>query len=78
MKDTVLTARRKRTEICSWLVCFVIAQAVHVYAIWKYDAPFSELWSSFFYVFVFSVVLYLVWCVLRICIYALLSIFTHR
>lgn len=78
MKDTILTARRKRMEFCSWLACFVIAQVVHVYAIWKYEAPLSELWTSFFYVLVFSVALYFIWCVLRICIYALLSIFTQR
>lgn len=71
MKDTILTARRKKIEIYSFLVCFVIANLLHVYAIVEYGASFMELFTSFFYVLVFSVALYVAWCIVRICFYSL-------
>ena len=71
MKDTILTARRKKVELGSFLVCLLIANALHVYAIIHYGSSFMELFTSFFYVLVFSVVLYFVWCILRSCFYSL-------
>jgi len=68
MKDTILTARRKKVEIGSLLVCFFIANILHVYAIIKYGASFMELFTSFFYVLAFTIALYFAWCVLRICV----------
>ena len=78
MKDTILTVRRKKIEIWSLLVCFVIANLLHVYAIIEYGASFMELFTSFFYVLAFSVFLYVVWCVLRLCVYAINCIFRTR
>lgn len=75
MKDTILTAHRKKVEIWSLLVCFLIANILHVYAIIEYEGSFMELFTSFFYVLAFSIVLYFTWFVLRIFIYVLLSIF---
>lgn len=78
MKDTILTARRKKTEIYSWLVCFVIANIIHVYAIVEYKASFTELFTSIFYVLAFSVVLYFVWCILRIGFYLITRPFKRK
>lgn len=75
MKDTILTVRRKKAEMWSLLVCFVIANIFHVYAIIKYEASFSELFTSLFYVLAFTIGLYFVWCVLRICVALLYRIF---
>lgn len=75
MKDTILTAYRKKVELWSLFVCLFIANILHVYAIIEYGGSFMELFTSFFYVLAFSVVLYLIWFVLRIIIYVLLSIF---
>ena len=33
MKDTLITARRKKIELRTWLICFVIANACNLYAI---------------------------------------------
>ena len=68
MKDTILTARRKKTEIYTFLICFIIA---NVYAIIAYKASFMELFTSFFYVLAFSVALYIAWSVIRLGFYAL-------
>lgn len=74
MKDTILTVRRKKIEIGSFLACFVLANLIHIYAIVKYDASFSEMVTSFFYVLCFSVILYLAWCLIRLLIYAVVSL----
>lgn len=71
MKDTLLTARRKKTEIYTFLTCFIIANLIHVYAIITYKASFMELFTSFFYVLAFTIVLYIVWSVIRLGFYAL-------
>lgn len=71
MKDTILTARRKKTEIYTFLTCFIIANLIHVYAIIAYKASFMELFTSFFYVLAFSVALYIAWSVIRLGFYAL-------
>ncbi len=71
MKDTLLTARRKKTEIYTWLVCLAIAIGINVYAIITYNASFMELITSFFYVLAFSVALYIAWSVIRLGFYAL-------
>ena len=78
MKDTILTVRRKKTEIYTWLVCLAIAIGVNVYAIITYNASFKELITSFFYVLVFSVVLYFAWSILRVGFYLITRLFKRK
>ena len=78
MKDTILTARRKKTEIYTWLVCLAIAIGINVYAIITYNASFMELITSFFYVLAFSVALYLTWSILRIGFYLITRPFKRK
>lgn len=68
MKDINLhiSRRRQRFELISFAVCFIIAFLLNVYAVNKYNAPWTELITSVFYVVTFAVVLYLVWICLRI------------
>ena len=33
MKDTIVTARRKKIELITLLVCFVVSNLIHLYAI---------------------------------------------
>ena len=49
MKDTVLTARRKKIEIITLLVCFVLANLVNLYAIIAYNRSMMEMITSIFY-----------------------------
>ena len=58
MKDTVITARRKRIEIITLLVCFIIANLLNVYAIASHDATWAELITSIGYVAVGACALY--------------------
>lgn len=74
MKDTVLTARRKRIELWTMLACLLVANGVNLYAIITYGADYSELLTSFFYVLAFAVVLYGVWTLLRLLVYGAVRI----
>lgn len=78
MKDTVLTARRKRTELITLLICFVVANLVNLYSILTYNTPLSEIITSIFYVLIFSVALYICWSVLRILFYGAKVLFVRK
>ena len=58
MKDTIVTARRKKTELITLLICFVVSNLLHLYAIIAYHAPFTEMITSIFYIIIFTFVLY--------------------
>lgn len=74
MNDSVITKRRKTIEIYTLASCFVVAFAVNLYAIMVYSAPYSELYSSIFYVVAFALVLYAAWSVIRLAVYGVLII----
>lgn len=78
MKDTLLTARRKRTELFTILICFILANLVNLYSIIAYNTPFSEMITSIFYVLIFSVALYVFWSLLRILFWGVKSLFVSK
>ena len=43
MKDTIITAKRKKTELIMLLFCFLLANAGNLYAIITYHTSFIEL-----------------------------------
>ena len=69
MKDTLITAHRKKVELLTGLGCFVMANLLNLYAIIACKTSFLEVLTSFFYVIMFSCVLYVIWSVLRLVIY---------
>ena len=75
MKDTIITARRKKIEIFTWLVCFVISFLLNWYAIAEFGASYTELYTSIFYVLLFACVLYGVWTLIRLLVFGLLKLF---
>ena len=78
MKNTVITARRKKIELLTLLACFIIGNLANLYAIISYETPFSEMLTSFFYVLAFSGVLYVFWTILRILFYGIRSLFLKK
>lgn len=66
MKDTVITASRKRKELWWMASCMLASIIVNVYAIIRYDAGWMELISSMGYVLVFAAVLYIATGVVRV------------
>ncbi len=77
MRDIVIPAKRIRKELITFSVCFMLSFLSNVWAIFNYKSPISELYSSFFYVLVFSFVIYTMWSVIRLIISAFIKII-HR
>ncbi len=71
MRDIVISSKRIRTELFTLLICFIVANLLNLYAIISYSTPFVELLTQLGYVFIFSLVLYIVWSLLRIVFYAI-------
>lgn len=69
MKDSIITARRKRTELITLLACFIIANVVNAGAIIAYKTCFTELFTQIGYVILFAIVLYVLWSLLRMVYY---------
>ena len=78
MKDTIITARRKKTELITLLVCFVVSNLLHLYAIIAYHAPFTEMITSIFYIVIFTFVLYVFWGILRLLLYGMQALFKKK
>ena len=78
MKDTVLTARRKKIEIITLLVCFVLANLVNLYAIITYHRSMMEMITSIFYIIIFAFVLCAAWALLRLLFYGVKALFTKK
>ena len=76
MKDTIVTARRKKIELITLLVCFVVSNLIHLYAIIAYHAPFTEMITSIF-IIIFTFVLYAFWGILRLLFNGLRALFTR-
>lgn len=74
MKDTVITAKRKRIEIYSYLTCFVLANLLNLHAIIRYDTTYWELLTSIGFVLIASFVLYGVWILLRLLFFGIKKI----
>ena len=73
MKDTIVTARRKKIELITLLVCFVVSNLIHLYAIIAYHAPFTEMITS-----IFTFVLYACWGILRLLFYGMQALFKKK
>ena len=78
MKDTIVTARRKKIELITLLICFVLSNLIHIYAIIAYHAPFIEMITSIFYILIFTFVLYGFWGILRLLFCGLQALFKRK
>lgn len=78
MKDTIITARRKKKELLTLIACFLIGTLANLYAIITYKTPLLEMLTSFFYVLAFSCVLYVFWTILRLLFYGIRNLFLKR
>ncbi len=66
MKDFTISGNKINRELLSLLVCFIIAFLLNVLAIIIYKTNFSEIVSSLHYVLMFSLVLYVLWSIVRL------------
>ncbi|WP_289293245.1 MULTISPECIES: hypothetical protein [Bacteroides] len=66
MKDTIITVERKKAEIRTFGICFLLANLVNIYAIVAYTTSIKEIVTQIGYVFLLAVVLYLLRSILLI------------
>ena len=66
MKDTVITVKRKKIEIATLIMCFIIANLINWYAIVRYKTSYIELFTSLGYVIILTLTLYFFWTVTRL------------
>ena len=78
MIATIETARRKKIELITLLICFVVSNLIHLYAIIAYHAPFTEMITSIFYIIIFAFVLYAFGGILRLLFYGLRALFKKK
>ena len=69
MKDTLITAARKKTELLTLLVCFGIAFLLNVGCIIYYHTPFLEIFTQIGYVLFITLALYLIWTAIRLIVW---------
>ena len=74
MKDTLITAARKKKELRTALVCLGLAFLLNLGCILYYKTPFSELFSQLGYVVAIAVGLYVIWTIIRL----IFSLFRKR
>lgn len=75
MKDTIITAARKRREILILIFSFIFAFLLNVFAVIKYKNPVSELITQLHVVLLISLVLYAVLLFLRLLWWALAKLY---
>lgn len=78
MKDLIITAKRSKTELITFLVCFIVANLLNLYAIVAYNTAYSELFTLIGHVLLFAITLYLFWSLLRIILYFVRKIFITK
>ena len=69
MKDTLITAKRKKTEIITVLACFALAVLLNIVCIIIYKTPFKEVFTQIGYIVVITVALYVVWTAIRLLVW---------
>ncbi|NDV80982.1 hypothetical protein [Bacteroides sp. 51] len=76
MKDTVITAKRKKTEFIAFIVCFILANLLNIYAIIRYNTTAWEVLTSLGFVLIASFVLYGLWVLARLVFFGIRKAFS--
>lgn len=66
MKETIITIKRKKIELFTFMICFIIANLANLYSIIVYKTSFVELITSMGYVIVATIIIYFIWSIIRL------------
>ena len=69
MKDTLITAGRKKMELLTALVCLGIACLINIGCIIYYHTPFYEFFTQIGYVCFIALAVYLIWTAIRLIVW---------
>ena len=78
MKDITIPLHSLKQELKIWSLLFVIVYIANIFSIFKYETPFSEFYSSLGYVFMISLVIYLLLGVVRLLVVFVKSFFSKN
>lgn len=66
MKDIIITGRRIRCELLIFAACAAVMELINIYAIFRYDGRWTEVFTNLGFVVAYSVGAYAVLAVVRI------------
>ncbi len=69
MKDTLITAGRKKTELLTFLACLGLAVLVNIGCIIYFHTPFYEVFTQIGYTLVVALGFYLIWTAVRLIVW---------
>ena len=69
MKDTLITAERKRIELKTAGVCLLLAVLVNIGSILYFHTPFYEVFTQIGYTVMIALAFYLIWTAIRLIIW---------
>lgn len=75
MKDIIISAQRLKIEMWCLIGSFIAANLFNAGAIWYYGASYREMFTSLFYILVFTIFIYMLTVVLRLVFTGLRSLF---
>ena len=69
MKDITFTVKRQRKEVRIYLICFMLAFGLNIFAILFYQTEWKELLTQIFWVLALSIGFYMLSVVIRLPFY---------
>lgn len=78
LKPILISVRRQKIEMVSFLVCFALAYLADIISIILWDGSWKELYSVIGYVLALAVLFYIVWSILRLAYYLILLPFRRK
>ena len=78
MKDIVITAKRIRRERNFYIVSFVLAFLINIFAVVTYERPWVEIFSQIGYVAVISVAIYILLWIPRLLVLGGVKLFGKK
>lgn len=78
MKDIVITAKRIRRERNFYIVSFVLAFLINIFAVVTYERPWVEIFSQIGYVVVISVAIYILLWIPRLLVLGGVKLFGKK
>ena len=78
MKDIYIKSKRIKVELITFAICVLLGVLANVGAIFYYETSFVEFYTSFLYVFCFSIFLYISWSILRVLVNLIVRILKSK
>lgn len=78
MKDIIIDTRRQKRELWYLAGAFIIANLLNIWAIYRFNGSIKEIYTSFFYVLIFTLFIYALSVLVRIAAYGVRRMVSHK